>query len=381
MTSSKPITSPLSLAETALRVVALVVWLVVGSPTWLRFTAGWSARDAGWTALYLAFAALLWRTTTSALSRTQRVSLLLCQSACGVALALIGMPHFEGALLALVAAESAWFLPPAITLSLSFVQAVPLFIIVLPTHALLGAAKATSEYLAFALFATLVGYLRMQERAARRELGRERAVLLATQSLLEDGARLHERMRIAREVHDAIGHGLTAASINLELAAHTHDPEPLEAARAAVGTTLAELRGLVGTMRRERDISLHAALRALCAGIREPIIELDVPSKLALQDEARVHALFRCVQEAITNAMKHGAARHVVVRIEENDGVATATVRDDGVGHEGATFGNGLTGLRERLVELGGGLEVSGAPQSGKGFELRGWVPVNGGGT
>jgi len=281
------------------------------------------------------------------------------------------MPHFEGALLALVAAESAWFLAPTVTISLSLLQAVPLFVIVLPTHGGLGAGKATGEYLAFAFFATLVGYLRMQERAARRELGRERAVLLATQSLLEDGARLHERMRLAREVHDAIGHGLTAASINLELASRTHEAEPLEAARAAVGATLAELRGLVGTIRHDKSVSLHAALRALCAGIREPEIVLDVPVKLELRDEACVHALFRCVQEAITNAMKHGAARHVDVRIEEADGVATATIRDDGPGVSTVAFGNGLTGLRERLVELGGGLEVT---SQGKGFEVRGWV-------
>lgn len=362
-------------AEVALRVVALVVWALVGSPRWLAFTP--VPGDIAWLVGYVAFAVLLWRATSPDTRDDRRVQLFVCEAVVAIALAISGMPHFEGALPAVVAAQAAWFSSSRVAVALGTAQAIPLFVIVLPTHALFGAAKATGEYVAFGLFAMLVGYLRRQEMTARRELARERAVLLATQSLLEDATRVNERMRIAREVHDAIGHGLTAASINLELAARTHDATRIESARDAVSSTLVELRGLVGAMRTDATVDLRAALRALCAGIREPTIVLDVADELDIADEARAHVLFRCVQEAVTNAMKHARARRVEVAIARDDAVIRVTVRDDGVGAATTTtFGNGLSGLRERLTEVGGGLEVSARP--GAGFEVRGWVPCEG---
>jgi signal transduction histidine kinase len=160
----------------------------------------------------------------------------------------------------------------------------------------------------------------------------------------------------------------------LQLAQRTQDAAAIESAQQAVHSTLADLRGLVGAMRKDTVVDLRAALRALCAGIREPEITLELPSHIAVHDEARAHALFRLVQEAITNAIKHGKAHHVRVSVDVVDGVIHACVRDDGVGGATTTFGNGLLGLRERLGEVGGDLEVT-SPAHG-GFEIHGWVPL-----
>ncbi|HEY1960454.1 MAG TPA: sensor histidine kinase [Polyangiaceae bacterium] len=362
--------------DAALRVVGLVVWLVVGSPVWLAVARGEAHANPLWLVMYVAFAIALVLATRPSGDRRVRVALLAFQSLAAIVLAILGMPHFEGALLALVAAQVATVVPIGVALAWSVAQAVPLFVIVLPTHALGGAAKATGEYLAFAVFAGLAAYLRERESAARRELAREHAALLATQALLADGARAHERMRLAREVHDAIGHGLAAASVNLELAARTQDAAALESAREAVRTTLGELRGLVIATRAPRGIDLETALRVLCSGVREPRVDLEVAADLEVTDEARAHALFRATQEALTNAVKHARARTVRVSLARDGTEAIATVRDDGVGAADVTRGNGLDGLRERLAELGGELAIETRPNEG--FTVRARIPLEG---
>lgn len=357
-------------AELALRIVGVLVWLAVGSPVW---TQPHGVR-AAWALLYVTFGVGLFRGTASRLTRAQRLAWLTLESACALVLAVLGMPHFEGALLALVAAQAAWFVAPLPSLLIGCAQAIPLLVIVLPTHGTLGALKATGEYLAFSMFATLIGYLRTQEERARLELARERAVLLGTQSLLEDGARLHERARLAREVHDAMGHGLTAASVSLQVAARTGDTRAIELAQAAVQQTLAEVRALVSDARERRTVDLRAALRALAVGIPHPRVAIEMPDDLAVPDERHAHALFRLVQEGITNAVKHGHATLVRVIVQKTDGNLEACVQDDGTGGDDATFGNGLDGLRARFAEIGGAIEVK--TTQGRGFELRGWVPV-----
>jgi signal transduction histidine kinase len=349
--------------------VGLGVWLAVGSPRWS------SAPSGPWVAAYAAFAIALWLATDSERAKRVRALLLAAQSALAVTLAILGMPHFEGALLALVAAQAAALVPLRTALLWSFAQAVPLAVIIFPTHGVEGTIKATGEYLAFSLFASLVGYLREREVIARRELAREHAALVATQSLLADGARSQERVRLAREVHDAIGHGLAAASVNLEIASRTRDEAAIEAARGAVKTTLGDLRGLVSAMRREPGVDLGLALRVLCAGVREPKVELRAPEHLELSDGVRAHALFRAVQEGLTNAMKHARATHVRVDVTLQDGVAIATIADDGAGaRESAHKGSGLDGLRERVGELGGTASIESRP--GEGFTLRVTLPA-----
>ena len=327
-----------------------------------------------WSSPYLAFAVSLWLATDSSRARRVRLAALALQSLLALALAVIGMPHFEGALLALVAAQIVALVPFVPALAWGVAQAAPLFIIVLPSHGTLGAAKATGEYLAFAVFATLVGFLREREAAARRELARERATLLAMQSLLADGARTHERVRLAREVHDAIGHGLTAASVNLELASRAKDAVALDAARTAVRDTLTDLRGLVSAMRVRSEVDLGVALRVLCVGVREPVVELVLPEPFRMRDGARAHVLFRAVQEGLTNSIKHGRAKHVRIELVCERDEVSLTMTDDGVGASTVASGNGLDGLRERLASVGG--EVTIVTRLREGFTLRATMPL-----
>ena len=81
----------------------------------------------------------------------------------------------------------------------------------------------------------------------------------------------------------------------------------------------------------------------------------------------------RCVQEIITNAARHGGARHLWVRIETRADGIDLHARDDGRGAAEVTWGNGLTGMRERFAEYDGRIEV--APGAGRGFEIHGFMP------
>jgi signal transduction histidine kinase len=248
--------------EASLRLVGVIVWAVVGSPTWSKLLdQPLSLRSVVWIPLYLGFPWAFLKTTDSMRHASLRLRWLLLQALDASVLALIGMPHFEGGLMAVVAAEAPFLVKPKWALLWTLAQATILFAIVLPTHAVLGALKATGEYAAFSLFAMCVVYLREREADARRKLALANSGLIAAQSMLADGARTHERVKIAREIHDAIGHGLTAANVFLDVAARTTEGPPQEAVRKAqdaVRGMLSDVRGLVSSMHEQATIDLSA---------------------------------------------------------------------------------------------------------------------------
>ncbi|HEX2224008.1 MAG TPA: sensor histidine kinase [Thermoanaerobaculia bacterium] len=225
-------------------------------------------------------------------------------------------------------------------------------------------------------FAFCVGYVAATERSARADLARVNAELRATQELLADSTRMAERLQISRELHDTLGHHLTVLSLNLEHAKQVADGRaagPIADAQAVTRLLLADVRGVVGELRDDRALDLRGALETLAAGTPEPRIHFSFADGVEVQDPAQAHILFRCVQEAITNAVRHARARNLwIVLAPEAEGVALR-VRDDGDGVPEVRPGNGLTGMRERVEESGGRLEVESRP--GAGFALTAWVP------
>ncbi len=225
-------------------------------------------------------------------------------------------------------------------------------------------------------FAFCVGYVAATERGGRDDLARVNAELRATQELLADSTRMAERLLISRELHDTLGHHLTVLSLNLEIAKQVTEgkaAEPIAEAQAVTRLLLADVRGVVGELRDDRALDLRGALATLAAGTPEPRIHLSFDGNVEVRDPAQAHVLFRCVQEAITNAVRHARARNLWIELApEGEGVALR-VRDDGNGVQEIRTGNGLTGMRERVEETGGRLEIDSRP--GAGFVLTAWVP------
>ena len=223
-------------------------------------------------------------------------------------------------------------------------------------------------------------HLAALERRRRRALAAAHAELLATQSLLTDMVRDSERLRIARDLHDSVGHHLTALKLHLDLALRQSGPgapASLSTASGLAAALLAEVRTVVSSERRAERIDLRRALATLCDGIPSPRIALTMSDDLVIDSPALAHALFCCAQEAVSNSVRHAGAATLTIDIARRDYHLTMLVRDDGRGKAGAVDGNGLRGMRERLASLGGRLRTG--DHLPRGFELAIDVPLSGG--
>jgi two-component system NarL family sensor kinase len=213
--------------------------------------------------------------------------------------------------------------------------------------------------------------------------------------LAEKSARLgalEERNRLAREIHDSLAQGLTATTLQLESAEGRlesgADPEevhiPLRRALSLTRSNLEDARRSVLDLRAAplEGRPLAAALDALAQRWREQGVEARfeaVNADRPLPPRVEV-ALYRIAQEALSNAARHAAAGHVVVRLITGPAFARLSVEDDGRGFdtaqapEEATEHYGLTGMSERTRMLGGRLEVRSSP--GAGTTVEATVPL-----
>ena len=211
-------------------------------------------------------------------------------------------------------------------------------------------------------------------------LGAERSRLAARTGELEQLTRLmlhvqeDERRRIARELHDEAGQLLTAVKIELELDGQAN-------AGALVGRALAQVRDLSNLLRPSvlDDLGLVAALRALAddfsarAGIR---IALDVEGATGRLPSDTEVVIYRVVQEALTNVVRHARATVARVRIASDGQIVQVVVDDDGTGAGGASPRLGWLGMRERVTAHGGRLDIGTAPDGGVRLDAR--IPVGG---
>ncbi|MCU0521598.1 MAG: sensor histidine kinase [Anaerolineae bacterium] len=204
----------------------------------------------------------------------------------------------------------------------------------------------------------------------------------------EEMAVVEERNRLAREMHDTLGHRLTVTSVQLEAAQRLCPIDPGRAeslvgtAREQVREALSELRATVATLRSplEADLHLRSALRRLITQFEEATgltINQALPEELPPMPETYRLALYRAAQEALTNVQKHAEAQQVWLVLTVGDSAVTLLVSDDG---RGATLsrdhsGFGLHGLRERAEQLGGSLHFE--PRPGGGTQLAFGLPLS----
>jgi signal transduction histidine kinase len=130
---------------------------------------------------------------------------------------------------------------------------------------------------------------------------------------------------------------------------------------------------VAGELRKHDGIDLHASIEALTRQLPGPEFSVEIAEDARVGSVQAAEALLRCAQEAITNAVRHGRPRHVAIHCARRGGAVELSVRDDGALHPDLRFGNGLTGMRERLEALGGCLRV--APADGRGVELIAQLP------
>lgn len=205
-----------------------------------------------------------------------------------------------------------------------------------------------------------------REEASRRRLAEAHAELAATGAALAETSRVQERLRIARELHDLVGHQLTALALELEVATHrTDNAEHVDRARGIARDLLADVRSTVGELRR-RAPDLATTLQRIAAQLPSPAVHVRIGDDVTA-DEERTIAVVRCVQEILTNAIRHADAGNVWIDVEAApDGGLRLHARDDGRGAASDLVpGNGLRGLAERAAALGGTVDFGPARPGG----------------
>jgi PAS domain S-box-containing protein len=225
-------------------------------------------------------------------------------------------------------------------------------------------------------------------KRAEEEIGKSRERLRnlsgRLQSLLEE-----ERTRISREIHDELGQALTALKLDLSLTrrslvsgGHAEESEKIHENERAVNRIIRTMRKIATDLRPGilDELGVAAAIEWLAKDFQN---RTGISCKVILQgvdkisDTARSTAIFRIVQEGLTNVMRHAAASQVKVSLERKARALVVEVRDNGIGiAEVRIFGSksfGLTGIRERVRLLGGKAEIRGIP--GKGTLVRVTIP------
>ena len=306
-------------------------------------------------------------------------------------LALLGARRFPGVTVAVVAAAALADLlltpdlgPPYLALAFAIVLAVARGAVVWAVASVvaawvaaiaLGAVIGVSWHPFRIAFTTLVlaacfgiGWF---VRVRRARAATYRAEALRRRQTAEE----RERVRIARELHDVIGHALSQINVQASVGLHLMDRDP-EQARAALGsikdtskTALEEVRSVLGVIRDgEAPLAPQAELAELprlVAGVRSPGLDaqlvdrLDAPPRRAVQ-----FAAYRIAQEALTNVVRHASASRAVVTVDHVGDELVLTVDDDGTGVRGAE-GSGILGMRERASLLGGSVDLTASPLGG----------------
>lgn len=211
-----------------------------------------------------------------------------------------------------------------------------------------------------------LGRMAAAEAEKRRWLQAMLAEKLSAERLQAEQLRYAERALMARELHDVVGHHLTALNLQLQLGGallQRADAEgaaqAVEKARGSAERLLADVREAVTAERASQRIDLSEALLTLAQGIASTRIELDIAEAARDLSPRLAHALLRCVQEAVTNSVRHAGASRVRVVLSADSESVTVTVDDDGGGAARLVAGNGLTGMAERMKELGGRMTVA----------------------
>jgi signal transduction histidine kinase len=304
---------------------------------------------------------------------------VIVSTGCAIAGIVAGYPIVLGALGAIFALSSMAYttsrrdtvlfgLPAVVALVAGFVAA----------PGSLSPPEVASNFLVIA-FTLLIGDLlraRKEQTALLEERNRELELLRQTE---RRSAAVAERMRIAREVHDAVGHSLVAITLQTRAGLRRLARSPGRAAESLreievlAARALEETRTAVATMRSDSDGSparprpTIADLPALVQSVRAPQLDVELtldPATHYLPPSLQ-SAAYRIVQESLSNVARHAGPAHAAVRVDQDSGTFVIEITDDGATTAPAEEGSGLQGMRERAEQCGGDLEAGPNPDGG----------------
>jgi signal transduction histidine kinase len=362
-------------------VAALGLWLAYGWPVFEEFWGGGEIRGVSVPPLWFVPFGVMGAAVLAAMVLKLRTSLfwvLLCvQLAAVVAMTILvpwaGMSSF----LVIIAWQVGMSTTPA--KALSWVAFQNLAIVTTLAQALNpDLCWVLTKSGALQLLFVFTAQALRREAETARALAQTNRELRSAQAIIANTARNAERLRISRDLHDAWGHELTALGLQLEIASHVSEParanDHVMKAKGLARDLLGKVRDVVSNLREAERCDLKEALEALQNSVPRPAIHIDIaPGVRVSPDQA--HALVRCAQEAVTNAVKHAEASNLWLEVTpDEDGVRLVARNDGNARPTASSAGSGLKGMRERMEALGGRLAVQ--PGADFGFTVDAWLPL-----
>lgn len=248
-------------------------------------------------------------------------------------------------------------------------------------HGWMAGLQAGGGYAAGYVFIIAFTRMAQREERAREQLELANRQLAEYAAEVERLATLRERNRLARDVHDSLGHYLTVLNVQLEIVTKLMEADPARAREAAVRAKelasegLAEVRRSVAALRPSPldDQPLPQAIRHLADDTREAglMVSFEQTGSVRQLSPQVETVLYRVAQEALTNIRKHAHASTVDVQLSFDPETVRLRVHDNGIGRRAAQDDFGLIGLRERVAALDGTVRAENHPEGGF------WVEVS----
>lgn len=283
-------------------------------------------------------------------------------------------------------------LPTRLTLGIAVAILASFFFVTLPDNTLTGALLTTAAFGSAIAFVMAFTYVAVRENDAREQIQELATQLTAANQQLRDYAvqaeelaTTKERNRLAREIHDSLGHYLTVINMQLNAAQAVLDSQPdkahdaLQKAQRLTQEGLAEVRQSVAALR--ASPLLNRPFPDLITDLLQETEESGIVTEQVILGEPRPLStkvrttLYRTVQEALTNTRKHGRASLVTITLDYREpGQVQTTISDNGIGSIDPSGGFGLIGMRERVHLLDGNVHIDSEP--GEGFTVHIALPT-----
>lgn len=303
--------------------------------------------------------------------RIVRLALLGGQFVCVISLYLLLPYSYNAILMTMLSGQVVYYLSLHRAILLSPLWSAPLWL----TQALVwGESSAwltAMLFWMFNIFAMMMLDSRHREEAARQSAEAANRELVAAQAMLQRATREQERTRIARNIHDLLGHHLTALSIHLQVAqrqaaaSESQNNEHrlnLDRCHKIARLLLQDVREAVSDMRDSESVSLKEAIAVLTKDVPGLEVEVDTPDNLPELSFLQANAIVKAIQECITNTLRHAGANRLRIGVSYSGGRLRVVVNDDGSVHGSLREGNGLTGIRERIRDIEGSVRFDVSP-------------------
>lgn len=222
-------------------------------------------------------------------------------------------------------------------------------------------------YTSFHMFAILMMHHAKTAEKATEEALQLNAELISTRQLLSEATRQNERTRIARDLHDLLGHHLTALIINLQIASHItrgEAKEKVSQCHSLAKLLMSDVREAVSSLRENNSIDLQSMVNQLISHIPTLQVHHSIKADFKLEDIDTAKQLLSCIQEAMTNTLKHSNATDLWLDIASDDKFIILNLKDNGRINGPIKFGNGLTGMQERVASVNGKFQINTTNQS-----------------